>query len=751
MSTSYEELRRMLDDKAVEAEEQRQPEVEFNQLQQALREQAREVEAGERVMVPIEEEEPQGAGRDAFQRIGARFTGSDVSDPRELERLTNVAVGGLAGGMMGSRVPTRNQFVNPITGAAAGSLVGTAVGAVAPELTVKALEKAQVLPEGTSRETTLTVEELQTVVTGEVLLDLATFGTFQGARLAGRQITGAMTGLTKESRRVADASAELGIDLMPVQAGDGALGRGFVTVMGKFPLVGRPLVKKGEEAEKAFSRILDEAPGRALNTTERSTAELLSRSGIGEAIYRDARNTVGEINRHFHEAYEAVYDAAAASGVRVVPRHTVDKGEELFRRLHSDAPRKIDPDAVGGLSSQELRGVEKIVSDFLEEAVLPLKGVIDGSPAIATNTLRQMDNLIGKVDQQLASLEPGQKRYGQSLLLQLRQSMKMDVLTNTRGEGAEEIIQQLRQLDNEFGQTMQQVVKTTAAKKVGAARRRGLRAIELDEATATPVDKLGQMLIRSQSPQIARELRSLVTPETYNRIAASALDDAIQGSMRQTPDGTFRFSSEAFEKGLGVDRVGSMRGAFMEELLRDSAGYSARDMENLVMAGRAIAGLEIPNASQFVARRAVLGGVTALAGAFAIGHTANNKEGGVLGVLAFLGGSRLVARALANPDTARSLRTVMDKEARRTVRKQAGFDTIRGALELLGEDDELPAPRDQMWELGRQYWMGVGAAAEGESAEPSRRDMIQSSRRLQEAQSDMRGVRSARPDEQTGR
>lgn len=647
-------------------------------------------------------------------RMWQRLMGTDVSDPLEYERLISQLAGAVGGGMLGSRVPPRNLVVNPITGSAVMSVVGSLGGAAAPEAVARALESAGVFPQGFAERHTLSNEELRTVLEGEALLEMATGGTLGLFRLGSRATAQIATGMTREGRELAERSAQLGVNLMPVQIGERAVGRGYMMSLGAFPIIGGPFRKVGAQAEADFLRRLNEMPDLV--------APLLARSDLGEQIYRDANNTVREINDHFRTEYGQLRRMADASGIRIIPRHTLHEADAILREIES--LRGAGPEGASEAMQTTVDGVR----DFLQRNVLSRAETTDTGRVLYTQSWGQFDQLQDLTWQYFKGLEPQDARYAEGLITRLQQAMKRDATTNIRGPNAQEFSQRWQELDAEFASTMSQVLETAAAKRFGSVQRGGLRSARLDSATRMPVDELARTVIRTDSPQIVDELSRLVTPETFQQITRSVLDDSLERSVRANPDGSYFFNTHAFEEGLGlIAGTTSPRAQTVERLLRDSSGLEMEDLRQLVEAGRAMTSVPIPNANQFVQRRGVLGGRDALINSLTAGATAGaasrgGVKSGILGSLMFLGGARAVSSVLANPLSARSLKNVMAEEAAGAVTRGAYLRALRTMVSAIENDGGELAPN--AYEMGKYFLLGFMRGSDGDDPQVAERDVV---------------------------
>lgn len=609
-------------------------------------------------------------------RLVGRALGTDVDDPLELERMGTTIGGAITGASLGSRTPPLNPAINPITGTIVGGIAGAVAGAAAPESVIEGAEFVGAVPEGTREEVGLSNENLRRVVEGEALLELATGGTAAGLRASARAGSRLMSGVGKAETELADRAAEQGVDMAPFQAGKGRLGKGVINVMGRFPLVGAPAQRQGQRVSDQVARLMSDAPERI--------APLLSSSELGVRIYDDARTLVKEVGGIFNRQYTDLFEQASRQGVTVNPKGTLETAQETLRRIADETPTAADGQVMTPPRA------ERAVQAFLDEEIL---GVAD------TQTLRQMDNLISKIDQEIASAPQEIRRHVARLLAPIRGAAKSDVTTNVSGEGAQEIGGRLASLDANFARTMSGLFETSTAKRIGSVRRQGLRGTTRpsDEAMRTPVDKLLPIVRDLESPQAIDELSRLVGAGTMRSIASRTVSDAFESAIRETPDGFIQLNPDALARQFGLTGRGSKDKA-MERLLRNSP-VRMQDIKTIVEASRKIADAPIPSASTFVARRAVLGGARSAGRALVPTTLLGKGAAGALGGLLFFGGVRGLTSALSNPVSARSLGTVLSEEANLVARRANFLRLSRAGLNAMQEAGEIT--KDQANELFR--------------------------------------------------
>jgi hypothetical protein len=299
--------------------------------------------------------------------------------------------------------------------------------------------------------------------------------------------------------------------------------------------------------------------------------------------------------------------------------------------------------------------------------------------------------LVSKIDQKLASLEPSQRRFAQSLMAQLRQAAQADSIGNLRGVDANEIGKAMKELDTEFSHTMSSLFETATAKKFGSVRRQGLRGVTADETTRTPVDQLARLIVKLDSPQSLDELSRLVTPDTMQRISAHVMDDAVSASLTTTTGAGKVFDAEKFARHLGLGKpTGARRQVVASMLEKSGSPLKIGDLDDLLVAARSMAGAEIPNMSTFLARRAAIGGAGAVMGGLVVGTAIGGNifaAGTLLATAMVIGGGKLVSRILSKPESARALVKVLDKEASQLVKREAMVRALRIGIESVRQDD----------------------------------------------------------------
>ena len=630
---------------------------------------------------------------DALSSIYDRITGTDVSDPQAIERLITTLFGSMAGAQLGAKTP--GPPIAKAAGILGGAITGVALGTAVPEVILRGFEAIGIIPEGQADKVVLSWEELRTVLKGEVLLETATLGGAGLLRTGGRLTAQAFTGMTKEGRRLAEIGARLGIDLLPVQLGDRRIGKGFVAVLGRFPFVSRPFMIRGTATEIAFEKRVSDMP--------ELIAPIFRDNDLSIKIYEDAKTLLKGFNDGFKKQYKQLWEDAERMGVGVRPEHTLSEAKAIREDILKKTTTGVD-EALG-LKKKEVSGIYKKFLDYMDEHIFKMEKFTPGeeiSYMRREQTLREMDGLASLIDNFRLELEPGQVRVVQNYLRKMKFAILQDMKSNTFGQGAEEIAARVRKIDENFSFVMSTFFETATAKKFGGFHRRGLRAIEFDKATRRNVDELAKAVINVNSPLAMAELRKLVDVSTFRSIKASILYDALRGPTSRSRTGEHLvFDAHDFERRIGFQSKRDPKRDTFEYLFK-TGNVTIKDIENFMEIGKKISGLEIPNVSAFIARRATLGGRAAVWSAFTVGAAggaaSGYNSGGFLGLAAntllFIGGTRLLAATLANPRTARAFLRVADKEASTAAKRAAIVRIVRIGVERIGSESLIESGKE---------------------------------------------------------
>tara|TARA_Y100000588_G_C14182818_1_gene894460 strand:- start:42 stop:1616 length:1575 start_codon:yes stop_codon:yes gene_type:complete len=457
------------------------------------------------------------------------------------------------------------------------------------------------------------------------------------------------------------------------------------SVFGRFPIIASKFKRTGIAAERQIQNILQNVPGRV--------GQVLASTDLGTKIFKDGRKLIIDAGERFDKQYNELWKRADAANITVSPNELKQRASVVLSQIHKITPPRLEKvtrevdrgfpgigQAVLGPRIQtetitkKVRGSAGKLNDelarFIEQEINTLPNNI---------TLRQMDGLFAKIDEYIALMDPKQRSTttGKAVvakLLQIRNQGTKDWVNSVDGPNpvaAQEIAKQIRSVDAEYDAFMRNIFESATGQNFATVRKGGLRGKPMVEPTQVPVDKFWNTigpLIRN-SPQAVRELREIVTPETFQSIAAKYLDDIFEEASNIAPEGVkmedarLGFDPGTMRRKLGLDRPNTAQAQVTQEILKRSSGLTVEELDTVLSAATAMRNVEIPDVSTFVARRAVLGGFRSIMTSFGVIAAPTLAVGPSLGIITAIVGLKGVMRLLADPRSARAWKTVIRRDA----------------------------------------------------------------------------------------
>lgn len=608
-----------------------------------------------------------------FTRAVYRAFGWDVEDPMPGSRFATSITGMLGGAQVGASIPGPPLVKG--FGGLVGGTVGTVLGAMAPENTLDALEMIGVLEPGSRDRLGLNDQDLKTVLLGEAALDLWFAGGVAAARGMSRGVSNFMTGANATSKGMAEAASREGIALLPVQVGEGRFARAYVSVLGRLPLVGTPIKKGSDRAMQQIGRMFEGIPERLgpLSTTDEVSGHIL----------REARYTVDGISQMYERRAGELMRQADMMKVVVRPVQTRATTDSLLRRTQAEIPKGF-----GGRPAEALDGT-KDLRQFLARNT---KLLTDTNPTtglsgteIADLPLRQMDTFVKQIDRKIAKWAQANDSITVGRYQQLRASVVADSVTGMVPAGrnaagrqtlrstaqSDALMAEFRQMDDDLTTTVHALFSTTTAERMGIRTSITGRAVQMHQMGPRGYDKLGETILRGDNPLAVEELARLVSPATMRRLGNSVFNTALEEAHVATQAGQRMFDPQRFADALGVNRPTSAKFQQTQALLNATGGITMPQLRQFIDFSSRAAGAEIPNASQFLARKVALGGFSGVM--VGGGMLTAGPGGGLVAGLSMVGGLRLVSAVISNPRSARALTRVFDEEASMVVRRAAWY------------------------------------------------------------------------------
>lgn len=624
--------------------------------------------------------------------IFERLMGTDVNDPIPLTRMGTEIIGGFGGmtggaalgatigGSLGSVEPGGGTAVGAAIGAGIGGLlgsgVGTSLGAAAPEAVLKGAEYMGLVSPEYAKSHSLNMEDLKTVMKGDAVLDMITGGALTAGRLAWRpMVRGFTKSGGKANMQLADYAAENGINLLPIQVGNSRIPRGFVSVMGKFPLVGRPIAKRIMQSDKEFQEAFSKLP--------KEIAPLATMDEVTKRVVIDAQDKFKAVADDFAAQRAKIFANADAAGIGVVPNDTVSSAMDILKKIGAETPR------VGGPVEAGMTGPMKDVKKFLENDLLPIvRTTQSGLQETSKQSMTQMNTILEMVDTKIAKLYSDGSAPAIRMarrLEDLKQSVQLDMYTKMKGPGAGLAGKDLQELDQEYSLTMNKLFNGTKAGSKINMIKGGVYGI--GENAVPDVDKLTSILMKDDSIEGLNRLKEIVTPETFKAMSASKIDSIFEGATHVDQNSLRSLDIQGLRKELGFTNPDGLRYKSIKHMLELSGGVSMDQLDTFLKIGERIGSVEAPNASTFIARRATMGGLHAIASAIipVASGPALGSHGGMIGTLigglVTIGGPRFAGHVLTDPLASKYLTKVMQPEMNKVARKKAFLGLAHVAID----------------------------------------------------------------------
>ena len=438
----------------------------------------------------------------------------------------------------------------------------------------------------------------------------------------------------KQEQARADRAENVGIKPGIIQVTPSTAVKVFSQGLGFFPFLGAPFNKTAARADQEITKSFDDI----LNTLAPNAS--LSNVGVdvtkaASARFDKFRRVSGTLYTRFEElASSAEKGLGAVKGI-VPTADLVNLGKQMQVQK-----------AAGQIILKTGETLKAPVTD-------PFGKFIDQLPAlpnrISVSQARQLQRDLQKAMNKAAK-DGFDLSRGMQAKLALEQSInKLDV-SQLPAEKGQEIIDALTKANTFHASGILRFETATAKKferidkkifKFGATR---AGSINSDQALGA--------VFNAKSAEALTDLRSIVGPESFKRASASFLQTSFNKSMVATDSGTV-FNPDKFASLLNLDSANGKRA--LAAMLSGSA-VTPKQIENFIEASRAAKNFFVPEASKFLSRRFVLGGLQSVAGGIVMGGSALSNP--IATAVAFIATKHL-GKVLTSPDKLRAYTTIL--------------------------------------------------------------------------------------------
>lgn len=592
--------------------------------------------------------------REEFDKRLAEKEIQRTPEPLPGGKAAAVMAGGTAGAIAGSGVGPW------------GTLAGGALGAAGGYYThegIKSGLKAAGVYEGPLPGSREMAENALREVRDELMWGGGAMAVGELARLGKAGITKWLA--SPEGRQFASrAKRQFGIDLGLIDITESRFLKGYPKIVGKFPVIGTPFREAAERKSKqvyaARERLLFRL-GPSANLAELG----VDLNAAAKNMYRGVRD---EVNRRYEDAYRIADETQAAVPTEGVRQSIADELTAFQQRRPTAEGKPI--------TRQKPSPLLEFAEDYAN---------LD--PAL---NVRQYDGMLEDLDVAMAMA----KESGWDLkpFLNIKRAAEEALQNISHPEAA----QAFKAADEYFAKAMR-TFESPVAQKYARVEKRPFRH-GLSKPGTLNADEIFNAVFNSKSPQTMRDLRRLVGLEEFRRVTRAHIDNAWQSAMEGAKAGQV-FNPDTFARHLGLDNARSGQYAALEEALR----YTPMDISDLKEFNdvvRAAFKEGVPDPSQFVSRRAVLGGARSALRAFlpfAGGASVGGAAGGTLfGAMGGVGGvttgvaatylARMGSKALARPRDMKVLKIMLDEAKPERLRLNAVIRLMRLAPEVFPEE-----------------------------------------------------------------
>ncbi len=595
---------------------------------------------------------------------------ADERKPQGLEiiggRPTFEAAGAITGSVVGGAA------LNPVTSVAGGTLASMGAGQLYDVL------QGAITDEETNFGTQ--IEKAKTDLQRELLLQ----SFFQKLPGLGTKIKASIFG--KPNKQLYDSAKRLNYPLSLSDAGN-MISKGYGRVIGVFPYVGQPIKKtmagKADILNKTADETLDLfAPNVALTK-------------LGIDMTEASKSTFGDFKRVTGFLYDDFFQTASKVRQPIISTKTFKNSLQNYVNLIDDGTIKIKGKKLKSPQKDAIYQYAKSaqnMDDFIN--VNQYKALVKDIKTFAKQSQKEGYNIKvltgfkGALEKDLAELS--KQKY-------LNNLVKNGVIKNPNL--ASEIGTKLKFANKVYANGLENslVVKTATGEKKKLTPTVGISAFQTPTAKkfmmvdknifgagfqqpgSITADQLGNVLLanRNVSPQLLDDLRNLVGKKQFDRFVRARIQQGFDKSLVLSKEGGVNgliFDPFKFEDALGLNT--SSGRDLIKAMLKDSK-LSIEKLDDFFAIAKNHAGLQIPDVSNFVARRATLGGTKSLFGGFAMGYSTYKEPFKGLAMIYF---ARRGSGFLSNPKQLDDVMTVLDPNSTASKVKIASLKLVDGLI-----------------------------------------------------------------------
>lgn len=558
----------------------------------------------------------------------------------------------IAGSLGGIALTSPTGLLAPIIGGALGAAAGSALYDTVED----ALRGLGVLATPIDQKTGFErVKEVAGTAASGAALDAAFAGGGQVVGTVFRSLkpaVGNILGVRSEAARaITEQADKAGLLVGAAEVGN-LLPKAIERVIGVFPLVSQPI-------KKARGRIIETAENRLASLINTFAPNSTLQSKLSVDMFKAAKGARKEFMTTAGRLYDNFRSLAAAAG---------DNAAIPTEGLRALGKAAREADEAGRVLLKGGKELKSPVADPINDFVKTLEDLPEN---LSVTQFTKLGRDLEKSFRKLAA-----DGFDVRALAEVKDGLEgalaqIDVSKAVNGEKIKEALRAANSFYTKIAK-----FQTPTGKKFGRVDKKVFEAGRVEPGTIN-ADEVFGVVVNLRSSDAVKDLRKLVGKDLIRQTGRKIVENAIAKAtpIKNGVPGLPDF--DAVRKALGqVGPEGRVRNEALEEIL-GSKNLNLLD-DTLSVASKISAA---PAVSQFIARRATLGGAAAVAGAFAFGGGVV-ASGGMVGALGLTLLARHLGKLATNPEALKQMqRVILNPDIALGIRRNALSKLAKGVAQ----------------------------------------------------------------------
>jgi len=613
-------------------------------------------------------------------------------------RDTSLAAGGMAGFASGARYGAMGGgAIAGIPGAIVGGIGGGVLGAVGAGQAYDILESYF---KGENLDLDDTAKQALKDIKRESMFSLGA-ASIPGlkpmiTRILSKRGKGEM--VSKEVKQLYDAGKRVGVNVLPLDI-SGSLGKGWGKVVGVFPVAGSPLKRaattRATQIESVKNQILNDiAPNATL-------------SELGVDMFNAAKNTNKEFRNISSKLYNSFYKQADKINKPFVPSKNIKiEAQKAIDDFLKNRPVSVTTKIVSGKATPLIKSVDKSSLKGLRNKQFKLqvrkpiganinksyeqyiKGLSNLEDFITPAQVKQIKKDLAEFSKGIVGKDGGGVFKLSKIAGATESSLRDFTKYNLSAFGTDPKVskQSLNKLVNELKKADEfyangiKLFQRTAGQQFTKADKNIFLSGFSKPGSVEPDELFGHVL-KSGSPSAIKDLRSLIGNENFSKVSRKVIDNAFKASTKKDINGIF-FNPNMLEEQLGL--VGRKQSEILENITKGT-NLNPQKLKDLILVSKYHVNMPIPDVSSFIQRRALLGGVSSLAGGAVMGAGILSSPFASVPLIYM---TKKGSKFFASPKNVELAIEALDITAPRSLRYIAGDKLLRGLIKDSTDDEK---------------------------------------------------------------